>query len=330
MSSPIVGRTPLVAPTLRAAVEPSRVARELAGAVGIAAVALRRAPRAGRRRRRGCSRPGRRAAPAGPGPRPSPARRTRGARPASRMRGRALGVGARRPDPHGDRHLATRSIARTTLVDVGVDRARRLHLEDRAASSRVSFASRDRVEHRATRWAGRGSPRPARRRCRAGRRGGVAAPRRHASSASSDARATTSDEQRDARVAAGARSGTPVASVDHGPRALLLGLPGRDRRGQGRGREDDGDRRARHRSGPHGHERADRRGRGQIGARRVLRRSRRSPTRKPELRPGLRARTLTPDDALLEYLDDHGLRRISPAAQSTRARSTWSRPRSRG
>lgn len=30
-----------------------------------------------------------------------------------------------------------------------------------------------------------------------------------------------------------------------------------------------------------------------------------------ELRPGLRARTLTPDDALLEYLDNHGMRRIS-------------------
>jgi hypothetical protein len=30
-----------------------------------------------------------------------------------------------------------------------------------------------------------------------------------------------------------------------------------------------------------------------------------------ELRPGLRARTLTPDDALLEYLDGHGMRRIS-------------------
>ena len=29
-----------------------------------------------------------------------------------------------------------------------------------------------------------------------------------------------------------------------------------------------------------------------------------------ELRPGLRARTLTPDDALVEYLHDHGLRRI--------------------
>ena len=29
-----------------------------------------------------------------------------------------------------------------------------------------------------------------------------------------------------------------------------------------------------------------------------------------ELRPGLRARTLTPDDALMEYLHDHGLRRI--------------------
>ena len=30
-----------------------------------------------------------------------------------------------------------------------------------------------------------------------------------------------------------------------------------------------------------------------------------------ELRPGLRARTLTPDEALLEYLEDHGMRRIS-------------------
>ncbi len=29
------------------------------------------------------------------------------------------------------------------------------------------------------------------------------------------------------------------------------------------------------------------------------------------LRPGVRARTLTPDDALVEYLEDHGLRRIS-------------------
>jgi anion-transporting ArsA/GET3 family ATPase len=29
-----------------------------------------------------------------------------------------------------------------------------------------------------------------------------------------------------------------------------------------------------------------------------------------ELRPGLRARTLTPDDALVEYLRDHGLRRL--------------------
>jgi anion-transporting ArsA/GET3 family ATPase len=30
-----------------------------------------------------------------------------------------------------------------------------------------------------------------------------------------------------------------------------------------------------------------------------------------ELSPGIRARTLTPDEALLEYLNDHGLRRIS-------------------
>jgi anion-transporting ArsA/GET3 family ATPase len=30
-----------------------------------------------------------------------------------------------------------------------------------------------------------------------------------------------------------------------------------------------------------------------------------------ELSPGVRARTLTPDEALLEYLDDHGMRRVS-------------------
>jgi anion-transporting ArsA/GET3 family ATPase len=38
-----------------------------------------------------------------------------------------------------------------------------------------------------------------------------------------------------------------------------------------------------------------------------------------ELRPGLRARTLTPDEALVEYLEDHGLRRISRRLTATGA-----------
>ena len=38
-----------------------------------------------------------------------------------------------------------------------------------------------------------------------------------------------------------------------------------------------------------------------------------------ELRPGIRARTLTPDDALVEYLEDHGLRRISRRLASSGA-----------
>ena len=38
-----------------------------------------------------------------------------------------------------------------------------------------------------------------------------------------------------------------------------------------------------------------------------------------ELRAGIRARTLTPDDALVEYLEDHGLRRISRRLASSGA-----------
>ena len=37
-----------------------------------------------------------------------------------------------------------------------------------------------------------------------------------------------------------------------------------------------------------------------------------------ELHPGLRARTLTPDEALLEYLEDHGMRRIFAAPRRQR------------
>src|SRR5690242_12458960 len=37
------------------------------------------------------------------------------------------------------------------------------------------------------------------------------------------------------------------------------------------------------------------------------------------LAPGIRGRTLPPDQALLEYLDDHGLRRISKRLTSTGA-----------
>jgi anion-transporting ArsA/GET3 family ATPase len=38
-----------------------------------------------------------------------------------------------------------------------------------------------------------------------------------------------------------------------------------------------------------------------------------------ELVPGVKARTLTPDDALIEYLDDHGMRRISKRLSRTGA-----------
>ena len=47
-----------------------------------------------------------------------------------------------------------------------------------------------------------------------------------------------------------------------------------------------------------------------------------------EIRPGLRARTLTPDEALLEYLEDHGMRRISRRLTAA-APSTSCRPRCR-
>ena len=68
-----------------------------------------------------------------------------------------------------------------------------------------------------------------------------------------------------------ALQGDSRSILGHGARAVLLHLPGRDRCGQGRRRQDDRHRGARHRGSPHGHERADRRGRGQIGARGVLR-----------------------------------------------------------
>ena len=38
-----------------------------------------------------------------------------------------------------------------------------------------------------------------------------------------------------------------------------------------------------------------------------------------ELAPGIRARTLTPDDALLEYLEDHGMKRVSKRLLSSGA-----------
>ena len=42
------------------------------------------------------------------------------------------------------------------------------------------------------------------------------------------------------------------------------------------------------------------------------------------------ARTLTPDNALFEYLDEHGLRRLSQPAGAAAACSTWSPPRPPG
>ena len=49
-----------------------------------------------------------------------------------------------------------------------------------------------------------------------------------------------------------------------------------------------------------------------------------------ELRPGLRARTLTPDDALVEYLQDHGLRRIGRRLSSLGRARGGRRPRCPG
>ena len=82
---------------------------------------------------------------------------------------------------------------------------------------------------------------------------------------------------------------------------------------------------------PGGNERADRRGRGQVGAGRLLR-ARAARLRRNAAAAGHRARTLTPDDALVEYLEDHGLRRISRRlAQLGRARGGRHRgPRDEG
>ena len=48
-----------------------------------------------------------------------------------------------------------------------------------------------------------------------------------------------------------------------------------------------------------------------------------------ELRPNLRARTLTPDDALVEYLHDHGLRRLGRRLGNF-GRARWCQPPRRG
>ena len=261
------------------AVEPSRVARELAGAVGIATVALRRAPRGGRPRRRGVLgvrvvEPHR----VGRARRPSPARRTRGARPAAGgwprpWRRRPTGRPTPRSAPatgrsRGRRVFDVRCRSRPPTSTWRISSVERAVV--RLAGSRRGSARRS---------AGRGSPRPARRRCRAGRPAASPRPRPRRARAPTT-HATTSDDARAHAAAHPARDGDSRSIGGHGPRALLLDLPGRDRGGQGWGRQDDGDRHAGHRSGPHGHERADRRGRGQIGARRRASASRRSPTRK--------------------------------------------------
>ena len=114
--------------------------------------------------------------------------------------------------------------------------------------------------------------------------------------------------------------------------------PGPHRRREGRRRQNDGQRRA----GPDGRDwpacrRCSSRSRAAAGWRRCSATPARSATTRPccaRRRPpgagAVRARTLTPDDALLEYLDDHGMRRISRRLDAHRAWSTWSPPRRPG
>ena len=182
-------------------------AGELAGAVGVATVATRPARPGGRPRRRGCRRPGRRGAPGDRARRRSPATRRRGGRPRGgwwRRPWRRRPTG--RPTPRSG--TRDRSMARTTGLDVGVDRARRVQLEDRAACDRLSFASLDRVEHERRRSARRGSPRPGRRRCRAGRpAASLRPPPRRARATRARDRRATSNAMRAAHR--GARWGLP-------------------------------------------------------------------------------------------------------------------------
>ena len=231
--------------------------------------------------------------------------------------------------PDGPTHTTTGTRERVDGaddgLDVDVDRARRVQLQDQQRGPTVvRFV--DGVEDERRRSAGRGSPRPGRRRCR-GRPTGCRRCARHR--VEGEERARDHEDASNAmrrRIRCAMR--TPVASMDMDlarfcSTSRVVIVAGKGGVGKTTVTADAG-----HRSGPHGHERADRRGRGQIGARVLLRRAGRSPTRKRSSAPGIRARTLTPDDALLEYLEDHGLRRISKRLVG-RARSTWSPPPSR-
>ena len=205
ISSPTVGRTPLVAPTLRrrGRAEPHRgqlaARRRDHGRCAGRASASRSAT----------ARPGARVRVveahrlAGAGARAG--RDEREVRGLQEDRGRALGVGARRPDPHGDRNARTLDGAHD-LFDVGVDGARRLQLQDQQGRPVLVGLARSR-RGSARRWARRGSPRPARRRCRAGRR--AALPRRRPCRARATSTRRASDEQRNGRGASGARWGLP-------------------------------------------------------------------------------------------------------------------------
>ena len=125
MSSPMVGRTPSVAPTARA-VAPIRGAGRRAS----------RAPSGSRPRasasaasRSATSRPGRLASGSSSrtgcaGPAPEDRRDVGEVRGLEQQRGRALGVGAGRPDPDDDRARRDRSIVAHDVLDAGVDRAR--------------------------------------------------------------------------------------------------------------------------------------------------------------------------------------------------------------
>ena len=326
MSSPMVGAHAVGRADAARRRRAEARAGELARAVGIAAVALgeRRelVGHAGARRGAGVVELHRLA-----GTRARPRRDVREVRGLRQDRGRALGVGARRTDPHRDRDAASGGWrARPAAMSVSI--APVDFTWSTSSVERCSFDVLDRVEDQ-----------------RDVRRVEVALDLHDVDAALADrrrrARRATRVEREHRRPRATSATQAPMprrtAACDgdsrsiggHGPRALLRGLPGRDRGGQGRGRQDDGDRRAGHRSGPDGHERADRRGRGQIGAGGVLRRTRRSPTRKPSSDRGCGhgpSPPTTPCSSTSTATVCDGSRSVSLG----RAPSTWSPPRCPG
>ena len=218
---------------------------------------------------------------------------------------RTLGVGTRGTDPHRDRHPRPLD-GPDHLFDVGIDRARRLHLQDQQGRA-VVVGLADRVEDQ--RHVGRVEvPLDLHDVDAALARGlRVAAPA--ATSSASTASATTiasSATPRRIRCA----MGTPVASVTMdlerfcaASRVVIVAGKG----GVGKTTVTAALATAAARTGMSVLivEVEGKSGLAACFGEAPL------TYEEAELRPGVRARTLTPDDALLEYLDDHGMRRIS-------------------